>query len=158
MHLVNSNCRWSNSFSPNEMPWYFRCIIASSYENVPLCFELLIPAVILLLSKKKTETLMQHEIVEEQLQDLTQKLTNLETTDSLDTFLQYYDDHAISMPEYQLTLHGREEIKSFYREIFNRQNIVTFQRQTHEFIHMDNTIVEIGVFQKRIHRFQNRYA
>jgi len=91
---------------------------------------------------------MQHEIVEERLQDLTQKLTNLETTDSLDSFLQFYDEHAIVMPEYQLTLHGQEEINSFYREIFNRQNIVAFQRQAHEFIHMDNTIVEIGVFSK----------
>ena len=52
------------------------------------------------------------------------------------------------MPEYQLTLRGRDEIKSFYREIFNRQKIVTFNRKTKEFIHMDSAVVEIGTFEK----------
>ena len=52
------------------------------------------------------------------------------------------------MPEYQLTLRGRDEINSFYREIFNRQKIVTFKRKTKEFIHMDSTVVEIGTFEK----------
>src|SRR5688572_2268989 len=86
--------------------------------------------------------------VEQRVEGLTQKLTNLEAADSLDTFLQYYDDDAISMPEYQLTLRGRNEIKSFYREIFNRQKIVTFNRKSKEFIHMDSTVVEIGSFEK----------
>jgi ketosteroid isomerase-like protein len=88
------------------------------------------------------------EAVELQLQNLTSTLTNLETTDNLDVFLEYYDDHAITMPEYQLTLRGREEIKTFYREIFYRQNIKKFQRQAHEFIHMNEVIVEIGSFNK----------
>jgi len=111
-------------------------------------FALLLFPALCSCSQERRRDFTQHEIVEERLRKLTQKLTNLETTDSLDTFLQFYDDHAIVMPEYQLTLHGQEEIKSFYREIFNRQNIVTFRRQTHEFVHMDNTIIEIGVFSK----------
>ena len=111
-------------------------------------FALLLLPVLFSCRQERSRDSTQHEIVEERLRDLTQKLTRLETTDSLDSFLQFYDEHAIVMPEYQLTLHGQEEIKSFYREIFNRQKIVTFHRQTHEFIHMNNTIVEIGVFRK----------
>src|SRR5687767_7898191 len=113
------------------------------FQNVVLLFLTLSSC-----TQEKRRDLMQRRIVEHQLQDLSQKLTNLETTDSLNTFLKYYDDLAIVMPEYQLTLRGRDEIKSFYREIFNRQNIVTFQRQPLEFIHMDNAIVEIGTFKK----------
>jgi ketosteroid isomerase-like protein len=100
-------------------------------------------------SKEKNEELLSLENAELKLRDLTSKLTNLETADNLDDFLNYYDSSAISMPEYQLTLQGRGEIKNFYREIFFRQKVVEFRRTSHEFIHLGNTIVEIGSFKKK---------
>ncbi|HEX6226930.1 MAG TPA: hypothetical protein VFZ52_21075 [Chryseolinea sp.] len=86
--------------------------------------------------------------VEVQLKALTAKLTELETTDALDTFIQYYDSQAISMPEYQVSLRGRKKIENFYREIFSRQQVIAFQRTSQEFIHMGSAIVEIGSFKK----------
>ncbi len=86
--------------------------------------------------------------VKEQIQQLSRALTEAEKNDDLKTFLTYYDESAISMPEYQPTLHGIPEIQSFYREIFGRQRIKTFHRQAEEIIELDSTIVEIGTFQK----------
>ena len=98
--------------------------------------------------REKTDDVNARTALEQEIQKLTQRLTQLEIADNVDAFLQYYTDYAISMPEYQLTLHGREEIKDFYHEIFSRQNIKAFQRQVHEFIHLGKTIVEVGAFQK----------
>src|SRR5688572_12488232 len=94
--------------------------------RMKMCYCVLNVVLVLSLSCSQ-EKVDNARAVELELQHLTASLTNLETADSLDAFLEYYDDHAISMPEYQLTLHGQEEIKTFYREIFNRQNIKKFQ-------------------------------
>ena len=98
--------------------------------------------------KEKRGDVQLPQSVEQRLLYLTQQLTNAEAADDLATFIGYYDAHAISMPEYQLTLDGRVEIESFYKEIFARQDIRSFQREAQEFIHMDSVIVEIGTFKK----------
>ncbi|MBA4053923.1 MAG: hypothetical protein C0490_04355 [Marivirga sp.] len=99
-------------------------------------------------SDKKTSDATTHQTTELQLQDLSKKLTEAETTDDLQAFLQHYDDKAISMPEYQLTLDGRQHIEGFYREMFDHQNIKIFQRQPRDYIHLGKSIVEIGTFLK----------
>ncbi len=99
-------------------------------------------------SPEQTDDQNIRHTTEQQLQRLTQNLTESETKDDLNAFLEYYDDQTISMPEYQLTLRGRHEIEIFYREIFKRQNIKSFQRQAHEFVHLGKIIVEIGIFRK----------
>ncbi|HYF70508.1 MAG TPA: hypothetical protein VD884_20365 [Ohtaekwangia sp.] len=83
-----------------------------------------------------------------QIETLSHKLTEAETTDDVETFLAVYDSNAISMPEYQITLSGTAEIESYYREIFRRQNIKTFQRNAEEYIDLGNTLIEIGTFKK----------
>lgn len=86
--------------------------------------------------------------VEETLQHLTKNLDEAEVNDDLDAFIQYYDENALSMPEYQSTLEGQNEIQSYYSEIFKRQNIKEYQRHAHEFLRLDKTIVVIGTFKK----------
>jgi ketosteroid isomerase-like protein len=86
--------------------------------------------------------------VREQLQILSDLRTQSEKNDDLETFLASYDENAISMPEYQPTLTGITEITAFYKEIFQRQKIKTFERKAEEFIALDSTIIEIGTFQK----------
>lgn len=97
---------------------------------------------------RKADTLELRQNAEQQLQRITEKITGSEINDDLGTFLQYYHAEAISMPEYQLTLQGQQEIGNFYRDIFARQKIKTFQRHAHEFIHLGRIIVEIGTFKK----------
>src|SRR5690606_37432905 len=86
------------------------------------------------------------EQVEQQILNLCKKLTGAEKNNDLEGFLVYYDDDAISMPEYQPTLTGKNEIKAYYEEIFKRQYIKKFRRESNEFIHLDSTIVEKGTF------------
>jgi len=99
-------------------------------------------------SEKEKDQVRLRQIIEQQLRNLTRQITEAEAADDLASFLQHYDEHVISMPEYQRTLDGCAEIEIFYREILKRQNIKLFQRQAHQFIHLDKTIVEIGTFRK----------
>ncbi len=84
----------------------------------------------------------------EALQQLTDAMTDAEKNDSLEQYLSFYSNNTISMPEYQLTLTGMEELKPYYSEIFRRQKINSLQKKSTEFISMDSTIVESGIFQK----------
>ncbi len=88
------------------------------------------------------------ETAENELRQLTRQLTDAEIADDLETFLEHYNPDAVSMPEYQLTLEGQDEIGNFYREIFARQKIRSFERVPREYIHLDSMIVEIGTFKK----------
>jgi ketosteroid isomerase-like protein len=86
--------------------------------------------------------------IEKQIHIASELRTLSEKNDDLETFLKYYDANAIAMPEYQLTLTGISEITLFYKEIFQRQNVKTFQRTPTEIIHLGKTAVEIGTFKK----------
>ena len=99
-------------------------------------------------SKKEPDPAGIKQANEKQLRSLSQQITEAEIADDLTSFIQTSSEQAISMPEYQLTLSGRAEIELYYREIFKRQNIKTYQRRVQEFIHLGKTIVEIGTFIK----------
>jgi ketosteroid isomerase-like protein len=86
--------------------------------------------------------------IKQQLQRLSELRIQAEKNDDLKSFLQYYDDSIISMPEYQLTLTGIAEVEVFYREIFKRQKIQLLQRKVTEVIVLGRTVVEIGTFKK----------
>lgn len=85
---------------------------------------------------------------EQQITLLSKKMTEAELRSQLPKVMDYYDHRALSMPEYQLTLTGRNQIQEYYAEMFKRQQIKTFQRHPIEFIHLKTTIVEIGLFEK----------
>lgn len=106
-------------------------------------------------SDEKGEDRTNQYVIEQQLQKLSEALTASEKNDDLKGFLMNYDENAISMPEYQLTLQGISEIEIFYKEIFSRQNIKSFQRTPKEFIHLDSTIIEIGAFKKEFANLKN---
>jgi ketosteroid isomerase-like protein len=98
--------------------------------------------------EKRSDDAALRQSTEQQLRELTQQLTEAEISDDLPAFLKYCDTHTLSMPEYQLTLSGVNEIEVYYHEIFKRQSIRSFQREADEFIHMGNNIAEIGTFKK----------
>lgn len=86
--------------------------------------------------------------IKQQLQVLSDVLIQSEKNNDLNKFLSYYDGNAVSMAEYQPTLQGIDEIKAYYNEIFQRQNIKSLQRKIEEFIQLKGTIIEIGTFTK----------
>jgi ketosteroid isomerase-like protein len=99
-------------------------------------------------AKEKTADTTLPGNIKQQLQKLTEIRTEAEKNDDLKNFLKYYDTDAISMPEYQFTLQGTDNIETFYEEIFGRQKIKTLQRTTTEIIDLGKTIVEVGTFKK----------
>jgi len=82
------------------------------------------------------------------LQELTNLKTRAEIDDDLPTFLSFYQANAISMAEYQPTLDGTAEIEAFYREIFHRQDVVSYQKEIEEVFELDSIVLEIGTFKK----------
>lgn len=106
-------------------------------------------------SNEKMGDRTNQKIIEQQLQKLSEELTALEKNDDLKGLLANYDEKIISMPEYQLTLQGVSDIETFYKEIFHRQNIKSFQRKAEEFIHLDSTVIEIGTFRKEFTNAKN---
>jgi ketosteroid isomerase-like protein len=96
---------------------------------------------------QKNETQKNNHAEDEQnLRLLTQQLDDAEVSANIGECLALYEDNAICMPEYQATLDGRNEIESYYREMFKRQRIKTIRRSPQEFIHLENTIVVIGTY------------
>ena len=88
------------------------------------------------------------KVLKDRLQKLSGILSLAEKNDDMKSFMAFYEENAISMPEYQPVLRGIKEINSFYKEIFKRQKIKTYQKQTEEVINLGKSIVEIGTFKK----------
>lgn len=99
-------------------------------------------------TKPPLEQTSSTKVTKVQVQEWTDQLTAAEMADDLSGFLEHYEENAISMPEYQPALYGKTNIATYYREIFRRQDIQSYQRTTEEIIHLGRTIVEIGTFQK----------
>jgi ketosteroid isomerase-like protein len=85
----------------------------------------------------------------QKVQKLSDILMTAEKNDDTKNFLTLYEENAISMPDYQPMLRGIDEISIYYKEIFQRQRIKSFQKKIEEVINLGKTtIVEIGTFKK----------
>jgi ketosteroid isomerase-like protein len=71
-----------------------------------------------------------------------------EKNNDLKQFLALFSKDAISLPEYQPTLKGIDEISRFYDTLFARQNVKKSEHTVEEMIDMGKTVVEIGTFHK----------
>ena len=91
--------------------------------------------------------------IEKTLVLLTKAMTADENDGRLSDFLKHYENDAISMPEYQVTLTGRREIETYYGEMFKRHQIKRVERTPMEFIHANNTVVVIGTFYREYNLF-----
>jgi ketosteroid isomerase-like protein len=88
------------------------------------------------------------DTIEQRLEKLAEVRTAAEKADDLESFLKYYDSNAISMPEYQPTLTGTNEIRQYYQAIFRRQQVQSLRRKSDEIIRLGKTVIEIGTFRK----------
>lgn len=108
--------------------------------------QLLIIIVIISCANRKETQDNRHAESERNIRLLTQQLDDAEVNANLNECMNLYGDRAICMPEYQATLGRRNEIESYFREMFKRQRIKSIRRSPLEFIHMENTIVVIGTY------------
>ncbi len=88
--------------------------------------------------------------LQSRLQQLSDRLSTAEKNDDIKGVLAFYEEDAISMPDYQPMLRGTNEIGPYYTEIFRRQKVSFLQRQTKEVIPLGKTIIEIGTFKKKL--------
>jgi ketosteroid isomerase-like protein len=112
----------------------------------PLIYALLF--LLISCAKEKSSDPVRSDNIRQRLQTLSEIRTAAEKKDDLKNYLSYYNENAISMPEYQMILQGSNQIETFYETIFQRQNIKTLQRKVDEIIDLGKTIIEIGTFKK----------
>jgi ketosteroid isomerase-like protein len=67
---------------------------------------------------------------------------------NISAFVKLMSDSIISMPEYQPTLTGIDQVSAYYSEIFRRQVISRYDHEIEEIIDLDDTQVEFGTFHK----------
>jgi ketosteroid isomerase-like protein len=85
---------------------------------------------------------------EAEIRRLTAQMTAAEEIDNLVAYLMCYDPQAVVMPEFQPALEGVEAVRTYYRQIFARQQVQHLENYAEEFIHLDSAVVEIGAFEK----------
>lgn len=86
--------------------------------------------------------------IDQRIKKLSALHTAFEIDDDLEAFIKFYDENAICMPEYQPTLQGKNKIEAFYKEIFQRQNIQSFEKKPNEILDLGKTVIEVGIFDK----------
>jgi ketosteroid isomerase-like protein len=62
------------------------------------------------------------------------------------SIMGYYNNDAISMPEYQASLITKEKIETYYNLLTKRFNINAYKKEIIEIIDLDSRIIEIGNF------------
>ncbi|MGB3151700.1 MAG: hypothetical protein WBB27_13655 [Maribacter sp.] len=67
-----------------------------------------------------------------------------------------YAEDALLLAEYNPLIDGKEGIKKFYTEIFERQSPTKYQKETTELFDFGETILEIGTFRKSFPDGENR--
>ena len=62
------------------------------------------------------------------------------------SIMSYFNNDAISMPEYQASLIKKEKIENYYSLLTKRFNIKSYDKQITEIIDLDKRVIEIGDF------------
>jgi len=99
-------------------------------------------------SEKKIESGKSKVDFRKKLQEISTLFIESEKNNDLKSRLDYYTTEIISMQEYQPTISGKDELKKYYSEIYDRQNIESYKRKIGEILDLGETIIEIGTFSK----------
>ncbi|MEQ8241782.1 nuclear transport factor 2 family protein, partial [Fulvivirga sp.] len=67
-----------------------------------------------------------------------------------------YLNDAILLAEYNPLIAGKEDIEKYYAEIFKRQEVTDYQKETTELFDFGATILEIGDFKKSFSNTQQQ--
>jgi len=67
-----------------------------------------------------------------------------------------YSENIVLLAEYMPIVEGKAGIQKYYTEIFKRQNLKSFKKETSEIFDFGETIVEIGVFEKSFEKTKSQ--
>ncbi|MEM1135854.1 MAG: hypothetical protein AAGI07_08430 [Bacteroidota bacterium] len=87
-------------------------------------------------------------VIEKKIQTLNNLLVEAAKLKNFAKVANIYMNEAILLAEYNPLIDGKDDIEKYYTEIFDRQDITDYQKHTTEIFHLEETILEIGIFQK----------
>jgi ketosteroid isomerase-like protein len=83
-----------------------------------------------------------------QLEKAEKQRLQAERNADLETFIGFYDPHAIVMPEYQPPISGMKGVRGYFSEVFKRIVVRDSELTISEVLDFDSTLVEFGTFVK----------
>ncbi|MBT31334.1 MAG: hypothetical protein CMO01_16895 [Thalassobius sp.] len=89
-----------------------------------------------------------NKTVDTRILEMNELFINSILNENLEDRLKYYSDEILCMPEFQLSMRGTEMIKTYYSEIFKREEVELLEKEVFEIIPMGKTLVEMGTFKK----------
>ncbi|MEZ4885593.1 MAG: hypothetical protein R3E32_12745 [Chitinophagales bacterium] len=103
--------------------------------------------------KEKMESKKNNVVSAEDLKGTVQKLNQslIEAAKDKDfsKIIDLYMDEAIVLAEYNPLIDGKKQIENYYTEVFKKQNIEAYQKETEELFDFGETVLEIGNFKKK---------
>lgn len=86
----------------------------------------------------------------QQIRALNTRMTQATQEEDIQTLMSVYTDKALLLAEYQPLIDGKTGIRGYYSEMFRRQDIRSYTKETQEIFDFGETILEIGIFQKEL--------
>ncbi|MEM6802294.1 MAG: nuclear transport factor 2 family protein [Bacteroidota bacterium] len=83
----------------------------------------------------------------QKLNSIHQQFIQAAQKNNPELILDYYDDSTLFIAEFHPLIMGRANIKAYYEEIFQRQEISSYQRDTKDLIFFDDRLVTWGTFE-----------
>lgn len=88
------------------------------------------------------------QAVKGRIQQLNQSLTEAAKDQDFSRVADLYTDDAILLAAYNPLIDGKRDIETYYTEVFHRQKLTAYQKETEELFDFGNTLLEIGSFKK----------
>lgn len=86
--------------------------------------------------------------VKERIRQQNKKLIDAALYKNSDLMDKVYLDSCLLLAEYQPMLDGKTKIKTYYNELFKRQNLKEYTKKTIEVFEFEKLVLEIGTFRK----------
>jgi ketosteroid isomerase-like protein len=102
--------------------------------------------VLLLLTSFYIKAQKQGNTLKAKIEVINSQLTKAMIHEDVESLMLLYAPNAVFMPEYQQTIKGKDGIKTYFKEIFNRRQTTVFNKKILEVIDMKNAVAEIGTF------------
>lgn len=100
------------------------------------------------ITSKEGETEFSKTDLKSKIQALNDSLIKAAKFKDFGKVANLYLDEAILLAEYNPLIDGKKDIEKFYTEIFKRQDVKEYKKETTELFNFGDTFLEIGIFQK----------
>ncbi|SHI86434.1 YybH family protein [Aquimarina spongiae] len=86
--------------------------------------------------------------LDQKINTLNKKLINAAKSKDFSSVKQIYTDDALLLTDYHPIIDGISNIEIYYSNIFQKQDVTIYTKETTEILDLGNRIMEIGTFQK----------